>query len=87
MLIEVMVPGSCGEIAQGWRNGQPYMITCPVGFYSRAVVTDRTSVKSGFGTKARAALKTTYTYLGETPIWCDFGVSASYWKGNGSQQC
>ena len=66
MLIEVMVPGSCGEIAQGWRNGQPYMITCPVGFYSRAVVTDRTSVKSGFGTKARAALKTAYTYLGET---------------------
>lgn len=66
MLVEVMVPGTCGQIAQGWRNGQPFLITCPVGLYSRALVTDRTSVKSGFGQKARLALKSTYSYLGAT---------------------
>lgn len=64
MLITVLVPGSCGEIAQGWQNGQPFMITCPIELYSRALVTDRTSVKSGFGPKARAAMEATIRYMG-----------------------
>lgn len=64
MIIEVLVPGSCGEIAQGWINGQPFMITCPVGLYSRALVTDRTSAKTGMGKKAEIALKTTVNYMG-----------------------
>ena len=38
MLLEVLVPGSCGEIAQGWRDGQPFLVTCPIGLYSRALV-------------------------------------------------
>ena len=57
MVLEVWVPGSCGEIAQGWRDGQPFMVTCPIGLYSRALVTDSTSAKTGFGRKANIALK------------------------------
>lgn len=66
MLVEVMVPGSCGQIAQGWRDGKPYLITCPIGLYSRALVTDRTSAKSGVGPKSHQALRNTYSYLGAT---------------------
>jgi len=64
MIIKVLVPGSCGELAQGWRDGQPFMITCPIGLYSRALVTDRTSAKTGLGSKAAVALKTTVNYMG-----------------------
>lgn len=64
MLMEVIVPGSCGQIAQGWRNGQPYLITCPVALYSRVLVMDGTSVKSGIGRKSRMALNNTCNYLG-----------------------
>ena len=64
MIIKVLVPGSCGALAQGWRDGQPFMITCPIGLYSRALVTDRTSAKTGLGSKAAVALKTTVNYMG-----------------------
>lgn len=66
MLVEVMVPGTCGQIAQGWRDGKPYLITCPIELYSRVLVTDRASVKSGFGEKSHQALRSTYNYLGAT---------------------
>lgn len=64
MIIKVLVPGSCGELAQGWRDGQPFMITCPIGLYSKALVTDKTSAKTGMGKKAHMALKTTTSYMG-----------------------
>lgn len=64
MIIKVLVPGSCGELAQGWRDGQPFMITCPIGLYSKALVTDRTSTKTGLGKKADMALRTTANYMG-----------------------
>lgn len=64
MIIKVLVPGSCGELAQGWKDGQPFMITCPIGLYSRALVTDRTSAKTGLGRKAELALRTTVSYMG-----------------------
>ena len=64
MIIKVLVPGSCGELAQGWKDGQPVMITCPIGLYSRVLVTDRTSAKTGLGKKAELALKTTVSYMG-----------------------
>lgn len=65
MLIEVMVPGTCGQIAQGWKNGKPFQITCPVELYSRVLVTDSTSAKSGFGQKSHQAMRATCEYLGE----------------------
>lgn len=64
MIIKVLVPGSCGELAQGWKDGQPFMITCPIGLYSRALVTDRTSAKTGMGKKASVAMKTAASYMG-----------------------
>ena len=33
----VKVPGSCGELAQGFYEGQSILITCPVNWYSTVV--------------------------------------------------
>lgn len=38
MTISVKAPGSCGELAQGTIDGQPFLITCPIDWFSEAVV-------------------------------------------------
>lgn len=38
MTISVRAPGSCGELAQGTIDGQPFLITCPIDWFSEAVV-------------------------------------------------
>ena len=83
MLLEVLVPGSCGEIAQGWRDGQPFLVTCPIGLYSRALVTERTSAKTGLGKKARAALKNTVGYMGFTEFPLGLALESQLPTGKG----
>lgn len=83
MLLEVLVPGSCGEIAQGWRNGQPFLVTCPIGLYSRALVTDRTSAKSGLGRKANLALKNTVNFMGFTDFPLGIALESQLPTGKG----
>jgi len=34
----VEVPGSCGELLQGTRQGVPLLVTCPIDCYSRATI-------------------------------------------------
>ncbi|MCL6472073.1 MAG: hypothetical protein K6T91_04600 [Firmicutes bacterium] len=38
MAIEVIMPGSCGELVQGIIGGVNFHITCPIKWYSRATV-------------------------------------------------
>lgn len=83
MHLEVLVPGSCGEIAQGWRNGQPFMVTCPVGLYSRAFVTDRTSAKTGMGKKAEMAMKATISHMGFTSFPLGLALDSQLPVGKG----
>ena len=83
MHLEVLVPGSCGEIAQGWRNGQPFMVTCPVGLYSRAFVTDRSSAKTGMGKKAEMALKATISHMGFTSFPLGLALDSQLPVGKG----
>lgn len=83
MVIEVWVPGSCGEIAQGWKEGQPFLVTCPIGLYSRALVTERTSAKTGFGKKANLALKNTISYMGFTDFPLGIALESQLPTGKG----
>lgn len=83
MHLEVLVPGSCGEIAQGWRDGQPFMVTCPVGLYSRAFVTDRTSAKTGMGKKSEMALKAAVSYMGFTSFPLGLALDSQLPTGKG----
>ncbi|MCR5177245.1 MAG: GHMP kinase [Anaerovibrio sp.] len=83
MLLEVLVPGSCGEIAQGWKDGQPFLVTCPIGLYSRALVTERTSAKTGLGKKANIALKNTVNYMGFTEFPLGLALESQLPTGKG----
>ena len=42
----VRVPGVCGELVQGLSNNQPFLVTCPIDYFSR--VTVEIYEKSGF---------------------------------------
>ncbi len=33
MELIVRVPGSCGEIMQGYWQGEPFLVTCPIDRY------------------------------------------------------
>lgn len=64
MVYVVRSPGSCGEFIQGYRNGNSYMVTCPVNRYAEA--------KTGFSgqgdtlpEKADKARELTLSFLGK----------------------
>lgn len=38
MELIVRVPGSCGEVMQGFWQGRPFLVTCPIDRYSTVVV-------------------------------------------------
>lgn len=63
-----LVPGSCGEIAQGTINGRNFLVTCPVNWFSRV----RVVLERGRGevvhppgcTKAAAAVRRMLEWCG-----------------------
>ncbi len=82
------VPGSCGELVQGWTDGRLLQITCPIDRFSTAEV----SIESGRGTgvhapggyeKARAAVEHTLERLGLRERRADLGVASALLRGKG----
>ncbi len=65
MEIIVRVPGSCGELVQGYLHGAPFLVTCPINRFSTAVVRDDGKQIISAGEKARQALRKTLDYLGK----------------------
>ena len=53
MELIVRVPGSCGEVMQGFWQGRPFLVTCPIDRYSTVVV--RPGTKPDFPAFLRAA--------------------------------
>ena len=66
MELIVRVPGSCGEVMQGFWQGRPFLVTCPIDRYSTVVVRPGTGQLVGGGAKARRALA-----LGQAYCRCD----------------
>ena len=68
----VRVPGVCGELVQGLSNNQPFLVTCPIDYFSR--VTVEIYEKSGFIIcregfyKSAEAVKKTTDHLKRTDI-------------------
>lgn len=65
----VAVPGTCGELVQGSLDGEPCLISCPIGWYSIAAVHLRPCggwTVPAQAPKTRAALDTALAYLGRT---------------------
>lgn len=73
MELIVRVPGSCGELVQGYMQGMPFLITCPVDLYAAAVVNDKLRGFFNVGSKARRVLQRTLSYIGETEF--PFGLT------------
>ena len=56
MELIVRVPGSCGEVMQGFWQGRPFLVTCPIDRYGTVVVRPGTGRLVGGGAKACRAL-------------------------------
>lgn len=83
MRIEVKVPGSCGELVQGTREGVPFLVTCPIDLYTTVTVTDGAGIRQGFGAKSHAALRRVLAYLGEGALHYDMALASELPIGKG----
>jgi len=67
-VVRVAVPGTCGELVQGTLDGEPCLISCPIGAYSIAAVRCTAGTEwhvPTYASKTRAALHAGLTYLGQ----------------------
>lgn len=65
MEVTVRVPGSCGELLQGWHDGKPFLVTCPIARYTTVHASASLDGLVGLGEKSRRALQ---LYLREAGI-------------------
>mgnify|MGYP002621254455 CR=1 FL=1 len=63
MRVKVKVPGSCGELVQGFFAGEPLLVTCPVEIFTRVTVSDEFSGVLGLGEKSLSMLAKTLEFL------------------------
>lgn len=54
--VTVRVPGSCGELLQGWQGGEPFLVTCPIARYTTVRASASLQGLAGLGEKSRRAL-------------------------------
>lgn len=60
----VRVPGSCGELLQGWHRGEPFLVTCPIARYTTVEVSSAFQGREGLGEKAERAFSMILSCLG-----------------------
>ena len=57
MKLKIKVCGSCGEFVQGFFNGEPILITCPIEKFTTVTISDEFGGVEGLGEKSLAMLK------------------------------
>ena len=60
---KVKVPGSCGELVQGFYRGEPILITCPIKKFSTVEVSDEFFEVEGLGEKSLQMLEKMLNFL------------------------
>ncbi len=83
MELTVRVPGSCGELVQGWLRGEPFLVTCPIDRYTRVRVSGELQGLRGFGEKARRALELTLNTLGQGTFPWGMELTSELPRGKG----
>lgn len=78
----VRVPGSCGELAQGWIDGVRLHVSCPVNRYSWAAP-EKESQRRGPGPKARKALHLAQASFGKGAFTDTFSLYSDLPVGKG----
>lgn len=63
MSAKIKVPGSCGELVQGFYRGEPILITCPIEKVSTVEVFDNFFCAEGLGEKSLAMLEKILNFL------------------------
>lgn len=64
MDVTVTVPGSCGELIQGYRQGEPFLVTLPINRYASARIVDDGMGARPAGWKGKAAVNTALAHWG-----------------------
>lgn len=83
MELIVRVPGSCGEVMQGFWQGRPFLVTCPIDRYSTVVVRPGTGRLVGGGAKACRALALGQAYCQCDSLAHDFFLTSELPSGKG----
>lgn len=64
MELVVRVPGSCGELLQGWdEKGEPFLLTCPINRYASLTICDDGKGERRLGEKGLRALQAVLDFL------------------------
>ena len=83
MELIVRVPGSCGEIMQGYWHDEPFLVTCPIDRYSTVTVRSGTGRLVGGGAKAKRAFSLALTYCRVSELPYDFILTSDLPEGKG----
>lgn len=92
--ITVTVPGTCGELVQGWSAdwGEPVLVSCPIALYNQVTIElcpDPTILISGSPgnlmdyTKAYQAVQLVREYLGRANLGAKISMSSQLLPGRG----
>jgi L-threonine kinase len=83
MDIMVRVPGSCGELVQGFAGGEPFLGTCPIDRYTTVQVSDRFFELDGLGEKSQQALRLALARLGRSSFPYGMRLTSELPRGKG----
>lgn len=83
MDLTVRVPGSCGELVQGYAHGEPFLGTCPIDRYTTVEVSDSFLGLMGMGEKSLQALQLTLSRLGKSKFPYGLKLTSELPRGKG----
>ena len=83
MDFSVRVPGSCGELLQGWIDGEPFLVTCPIEMYTTVRVSDAIQGLHGLGRKSLRALELVLELVGEESFPWGMELTSELPRGKG----
>ena len=83
MDIMVRVPGSCGELVQGFADGEPFLGTCPIDRYTTVQVSERFFELDGLGEKSQQALRLALARLGRSSFPYGMRLTSELPRGKG----
>ncbi|MBP6218177.1 MAG: hypothetical protein KA436_06300, partial [Oligoflexales bacterium] len=81
-------PGTCGELMQGYLNGQDFLINSPIPFFSRVSILLRASgpvkvLSAGCFHKVRSVVKATLIALGYGHLGAEVEIESKIPRGKG----
>lgn len=83
MTLKVKVCGSCGELVQGFFQGAPLLITCPIEKFTTVEVSDEFSAVEGLGEKSLLMLEKTLEFFESEPTGCGMKLTSELPRGKG----